>query len=1202
MAGLVELRAGAFVLEELLGRGGTSDVWRARHRSGAVAAVKVLRAQLVEDSAVREALRHEVEAVARLEHPSIALVLDFGEIGDDESHASRGRLATGAPWLALELASGGTLSSLRATTWTSLRDTLSVLLGALAHAHARGFIHRDLKPANVLVSTAADARPGLKLSDFGLARALDAEERRADGMLAGTPAYMSPEQFRLDDAALAPWSDLYALGCLAFALATGRPPFEGSWSTLLRAHVEEERPALPALPGAPAALSAWVRRLLEPEPSARFCSAADARFALHALDDSEPPDPRLLPSGLLATASSLSASLSTPPVRSLPQEEPTEGWRIDDGLATAPTRVRGTPTPTSAGHAHRAALPALARASPRAATRAPTVVPPLPSSWRLRWRDDAGAPRTSLLGAGLGLYALREVAISGREYERDALWRALVEVDSAGRPRAVVLRGNAGTGKSRLASWLCRRAHEVGGIVTFRALHDVTLPSSEALARMASRHLGLPAHAGPAETLEHVRRWVRHHGLDDDEATSIASLVHAPSAAGARLAPDERHERLRRLIGAATLDRPVIVWLDDIQWGDDALRFAERLLDGDARVLVVVTAREEALTDAPVVAALDALEQRQRVARIDLRPLDATDHRALVGELLHLAPDLARRVAERTVGSPLFAVQLVGDWVQRGLLELGPRGFELPPGADVRLPDELHDVWTSHVERLVRVVGPGAREALELAATLGQDVSFLEWRAACALIVDSLPLLDELVDAMVRARLAERYSDGSRWSFSHGALRESVSRTAREGGRSERHHRRIADALVDMYGAEASGVSDRVGAHLVSAREHAAALDALVLAARERIARGEWLQARRLLDLHEDAASALELPDDDARRAEPLLLRARADIETGGALEDALHAAGEVHRRQELPTWQPHQPGAWLLSAYIDYRRGALPEAARAFRYARGWGKRVGDEDAELHALLGLGDVEYYEGDRRSAGRRYREALPIADRRGDVRLTVRCLWSLGYVDMWAGRLSRARRLFERQLELCRQEGDSTGVARALSSLSEVHRLGGDYDLAERLMREALVPLERAGAVRSAAIGRLNLLCIDVARGRLASARHALEELLPAFRELHEPPVLAITHALLAACAASAREESVAEQHLSEVESIIVRRNYVEGDLADALERAGLYALDRGFTDIALRALVLARQQWLHVGREDHADVIARRLAELTPPL
>ena len=148
----------------------------------------------------------------------------------------------------------------------------------------------------MLLCTNDDVRPGLKLTDFGLALAGERAER-IDG---GTPLFMAPEQFDADGRDLGPWTDLYALGCLAYWLATGAPPFvDESWRMLAARHVEEKpAPLAPSL-DLPAGFSPWVLRLLEKNPAKRYRCAADADAALAALDPGRPAPPaNRLPDGL----------------------------------------------------------------------------------------------------------------------------------------------------------------------------------------------------------------------------------------------------------------------------------------------------------------------------------------------------------------------------------------------------------------------------------------------------------------------------------------------------------------------------------------------------------------------------------------------------------------------------------------------------------------------------------------------------------------------------------------------------------------------------------------------------------------------------------------------------------------------------------------------------------------------------------------
>ncbi|MEQ1567635.1 MAG: protein kinase, partial [Myxococcota bacterium] len=281
------MRLGPFDLGARAGEGASATVWYAVHAdAGVPVAVKVLHGRYANDLRLRRAFDAEIRALAGLEHRAVATILDFGEVGRDEAVAAGGAVPVGAPWFAMERASGGTL---RVADADELRTALAEVLEALAHAHARGVLHRDLKPANLLVRTAADARPGLMVADWGIVHLLDRPP--SDGTSsAGTAWFAAPEQVDGQWRAFGPWTDLYALGATAWALATGRPPRAG--------RLDLSAARFPLDP----ALVEWIRRLLSPEPADRFMSAADARAALPGAPPSRvgrwPPVPPLLAASL----------------------------------------------------------------------------------------------------------------------------------------------------------------------------------------------------------------------------------------------------------------------------------------------------------------------------------------------------------------------------------------------------------------------------------------------------------------------------------------------------------------------------------------------------------------------------------------------------------------------------------------------------------------------------------------------------------------------------------------------------------------------------------------------------------------------------------------------------------------------------------------------------------------------------------------
>ncbi|MDO9020945.1 MAG: protein kinase [Deltaproteobacteria bacterium] len=248
------------LLEEL-GRGGMGVVYRARHpHSGEVVALKTVSVPRAESFA---ALRREVAALLRVNHPGVVRVLDEG-------------VSRGQPWYAMELFSGDTLRGLLATQ--PLVPTALTLAARIAQAldfiHATGLVHRDLTPSNVFLRDPLTP----VLADFGLASRFDGSLGReildTGGRQAGTPLYVSPEQIRgaLPDAR----ADLYSLGCILYEMLTGTPPFEGPTMSVLWAHVHT-RPSPPSevRGGIPLRVDDLVLRLLEKDPRDRIGYASD---------------------------------------------------------------------------------------------------------------------------------------------------------------------------------------------------------------------------------------------------------------------------------------------------------------------------------------------------------------------------------------------------------------------------------------------------------------------------------------------------------------------------------------------------------------------------------------------------------------------------------------------------------------------------------------------------------------------------------------------------------------------------------------------------------------------------------------------------------------------------------------------------------------------------------------------------------------
>ncbi|MFF5075249.1 serine/threonine-protein kinase [Micromonospora olivasterospora] len=255
-----------YVLRERIGLGGMSEVWRADdevlHRP---VAVKALAAQFATDPQLRATIQREARAAARLTHPHVTQVYDYGEATLDG-----GRVV---PYLVMELVEGRNLADrldAGPLPWPEAVRTAGQVAAALAAAHRIGVVHRDIKPGNVMLT-----ETGAKVLDFGIA-ALAGPHHPLAGqtgeLVMGTPAYFAPE--RLTPGPPNPASDVYALGALLYRTLTGRAPLPvQSWEDALAVHARPAPVAPPRVPGLPPDVAALTLACLSADPAGRPTAA-----------------------------------------------------------------------------------------------------------------------------------------------------------------------------------------------------------------------------------------------------------------------------------------------------------------------------------------------------------------------------------------------------------------------------------------------------------------------------------------------------------------------------------------------------------------------------------------------------------------------------------------------------------------------------------------------------------------------------------------------------------------------------------------------------------------------------------------------------------------------------------------------------------------------------------------------------------------
>ncbi len=1171
-----EVSLGPFRLTRCIGKGGMGQVWRGYHVGHDVpVAVKFVTTSKASDERYIRRFNNEVASVAALNHPGIVTVLDYGHLRPDASPDLIDSLDTGTPYLAMEYAEDGSLGrSSIDLSWENVRHLLLALLDGLGHAHARGVIHRDLKPSNILIDRSDGHGLNPKISDFGLAFILEQalSETGSQSHTGGTPQYMAPEQFRGNWRDYGPWTDLYAFGCMTWEIVGGHPPFDdGSIPDIRESHLHATLPHFSPRTSVPPNFDRWLARLLEKKPTQRYRRAADAKWGLLSLE--EAPEEHFVQ--------------QTYPV----QENESSSSVTPTTIASTRASIPPTFSPSEIDEAKSEAEEDASEPEQLERSIEPLVrdSPPLPEDWPQDVR-----PRfpTNLMGAGLELYGLREMPVVDRGDARDLMWETLSQIHRLGGSRIILLRGSAGTGKTRLARWLREYAAEIGGAVTMKGSHNPAGGPTDGLVTMISRHLATTG-LGRPETLARVRDWFRKRGVNEPyEWKAITELIHPSTDSSDQLikfsGDSERRAVIRRFMEHVASDRPLVVQLDDLHWSHRTLRFLNYLVSHprqqDLPALIVGTVQNEGLAERPAEKdAVTDLVDKEFVRDIEIGPLSSEAQRYLIEKLLYLDPGLAHEIADRSGNNPLFAVHLVGDWVDRGLLEVGDQGFELKEGADPLLPDDLYEVWSSRLDRILSGCTKDERIGLESAAALGLEVPSDEWAWVCQEIGVSVP--EHLVNQLFKQNLAHQTELG--WAFAHSMLRESLERISRENGRWSKLCRACAE-MLEVLGDELPETerSYRMAHYRLESGDDEEAASSLLEAVQARSKSGDLDATTNLLEKLETVFDRLGVDDQDPRYGQYGVQKGILRVMTGDLesarelLESALSIAAttedeSIHTEAIFGLGKcAHQSGDFdEAMARFESLQELLDQKESPIEYAR--------------ALRARGEVYMATGN-------FDQARPLLRRSGSIlegKATIE-MAKLAYLSGVAAahteNLDAAEHWFRKGLEQFEKHGSHYGMARCLNGIGEIARQRGDHESAEEYLEQA---------ARSARlVETLALADIEGSRAQLAieksdfetayeiiqSVEYRLGTSWGAYNE-------AICVSLMVCCEVALGYWNSFEQSLERLNGLLEETSVIAPDIPHALVEAARQARDRGRPQLACRLVEDAAERYYSLGLDDIAD-------------
>ncbi len=1047
--------------------------------------------------------------MARLSHPGAVQVFDVGVVDADE--AMKLGLPAGSPFLAMEMVDGPTLADLRPDIgWKRIRRILLDLLNALAHAHARDVFHLDIKPTNILLRPGA----GPVLTDFGIARVRDALDLGETDRVLGTPRYMAPEQFDGSWRDYGPWTDLYAVGCVAWRLVTQSVPFDADDAfDILRKKASEDPPPLPPTTvEVPDGFEHWIHQLLQRDRHNRFVCAADAMWGLKHLDERH------------------------------------------------------------------------------------TTREFVPSTWESHDPD-------TFINTAATIVGLREPPLVGREELRDALWSCLNQSQRDG-VRFVLLHGAVGSGKTRMANWLCRRAHEVGAAIGLMATHGAVRTPLDGLSGLLAQHFRTTS-LDRSATVARIRDELTATA-GDDEATLVdaislgdIALPPGPSDKGRVMTIAETCRVVARYLARLAKQRPVILVLDDMQWGTDSAKLVDTLVSvhADAPILVVGTLRTQAGDDWEDF--VDDVVEEIEPLQFAVEPLDEREAARLVRHVVPASSRFASRIANDTGGNPLLVIETVADLIDRGEVIFRETGWELP---DDTRPSQtgLADLWRRRAAFVVGTDAENGWTVLEAAAALGPKFDGEQWRAVCAELDVDVPT--DLALRMRRYRLVQvdirEDRDVDAYSFAHEVLRQSILEHSDRVGRRIDVERACARVLTSWFGnTNDPAVLERIAGHHERAGDITQALPMLADAALRRHHRDELSHASELLDRHEQLSSSLtpSIAAQDLRRE---LFRLWIEERSGNP--PAISDAQRLHR-QAMDLRDPELTAECARFEAKLVRSHSLADAIASLRLTA---NHLSREDHPLplaRILVTIGWNEGLRGHWETSLGHLRTAIDIFEEHEDHHWASAGHRSLGFMLAQCERYDEAVKHLDEAMRWAREGGDRSELAGGYQHLGEIARYRGDLEDAIANYEKAEELYEGVSSVEWTA-ARLNRALAEMERGDFDGAERLLDPLDDALERYGETtslgPYSRLCRAILRGRQGDWGQWFEVETTLFEVE----RRQWRERDLAWLVDKLGDIAAAAGEREKANVCWGLAEDVWSDIGRDEKARRAHRKLESTRPPI
>jgi tetratricopeptide (TPR) repeat protein len=818
---------------------------------------------------------------------------------------------------------------------------------------------------------------------------------------------------------------------------------------------------------------------------------------------------------------------------------------------------------------------------------------PVPTTWLQR---EPEFERIRGISPDILRAEIRRIPLVGFVAERDLLWDKLSAVCEKGLHRSVWIHGASGCGKSRLSEWLCERAAEVGVAQSVRTevrLNGVPGEALRDLLVVALRLRGVRTNAIPAA----VQYWLGEHGGEDQELEAAILELLVPKDYSrptgdfaVRLESlTARRAVVMRVLERLAAERPLILVLGDAQRSADCSGLIPLIRRSAKPMLLVVTTNSEELLQRPNERI--RLEQSLFHDILQLDTLSEAAHVSFVERLLGLEGLLATRVATRTKGMPVFAIEVVDDWLEQDLLSQSSTGLVLVNESDI--PNSLEDLWRERIKRVCANIPESLLEMLEVAAALGLMVDEDEWREVCddpKGVYDSHSSADpgglvfsptaarnrfELVNELLRKRLVEETEAG--WRFSHAAVWDYLRSTSEQHGRWRVAHLSCAQVMRRRMEQGVFGSAERYALHLLDGGESLASLQPMLQAVEERSYSVGPRMALGLLDRCERTMTRLGLTMQDRRWGKAWLSRARLSLLVGdneGADDWAKRALENANRQG----WKDTASIARFYRAQVNIRRGDLTSAEDELEAIRVSIPEGREPEMIARTLFGLASIRRYRHDFDRAFELYGEACRYFAYAGRSDGEASCWRDMGSLHLTLANVDRAEKLYQKAYASYQKLGKRHELANCINGIAEVARWRGDYIAAESGYQRAIDLYESIGAGQII-VPRMNLAMIGLQLGRYRVSLEDFEKCKRVIEEEERRWLLGSVCVALATASAGLKDWDGFDRYAVLVDQVSQETGFAERDCAWAAEKAAGLARNAGHTRRAMWATRFALAQF-----------------------